>query len=56
MFCIESGEAVATDRLMDMKLLSEKKNTSHSDSLLLKTYTISNVQNGLWIAGIRCYL
>jgi len=51
-FSIESGEAVATDRLMDMKLVSEKKDTSHTDSLLLKSYAISNVKKGLWIAGM----
>ena len=54
MFCLESGEAVATDRLMDMKLISNKTNTSYSDNLLLKTYLISNVKKGFWIAGMTC--
>jgi len=55
-FSIESGEAVATDRLMAMKLVSESKNTTDEDSLLLKTYVISNVKKGLWIAGMRNHL
>lgn len=55
-FCIESGEAVATDNLMDIKLVSEKESTSPSDTLLLKSYSISNVKKGLWIAGIRYHL
>jgi hypothetical protein len=53
-FCLNSGEAVATDRLMDMKLISDKTNISDSDSLLLQTYLIPDVKKGFWIAGKRC--
>lgn len=53
MFCLESGEAVATDKMMEMKLVSEIENSSESDTLLLKTFAISNVKKGLWIAGMK---
>lgn len=52
-FCLESGEAVATDTLMEVKQVSEKENNSESDTLLLKALEISNVKKGLWIAGSR---
>nr|XP_024377371.1 probable F-box protein At3g61730 isoform X3 [Physcomitrium patens] len=50
-FRLESGEAVATDKLREMRLVSQKSNTSESDSLLLKAFAISNVKRGIWIAG-----
>lgn len=52
MFRLESGEAVATDKLREMRLVSQKSNTSESDSLLLKAFAISNVKRGIWIAGM----
>lgn len=55
-FCIESGEAVATDNLMEIKLVSDKESTSPSDTLLLKSHSISNVKKGLWIAGTKYHL
>lgn len=54
-FRLESGEAVATDKLREMRLVSQKSNTSESDSLLLKAFAISNVKRGIWIAGMWCH-
>ncbi|KAG0616554.1 hypothetical protein M758_5G124700 [Ceratodon purpureus] len=52
-FCLDSGEAVATDRLKDMKQVSEATDTLQSDSILHQSYSISNVKKGYWIADLH---
>ena len=50
MFCIDSGEAIATDKLKDLQMLKDKESFAVSEGIS-KVYGVSNVQKGVWIAG-----
>ena len=50
MFCIDSGEAIATDKLKDLQMLKDKESLAVSEGIS-KVYGVSNVQKGVWIAG-----
>lgn len=50
MFCIDSGEAIATDKLKDLQMLKDKESYAVSEGIS-KVYGVSNVQKGVWIAG-----
>lgn len=50
MFCIDSGEAIATDKLKDFQMLKDKEILAVSEDIS-EVYGVSNVQKGVWIAG-----